>query len=504
MDEPAAEPASLPVRYFWWGALGLYALPVAKIWQLTHDGEMMLAHLALGFMAWHWLQQQATARSPGSSVSASFAGLFLLTSATWMFTWLHVEDFWLLRTSLFAEALGLVLLLWGWSGPWRSWRLIGAAAFWVVFPPGQLGYHDPPPWLCDLTASCGGAILKATGAHPTIAGNVITLPRGAVSVAGTCTAVPLLAQMFLLLGPAVLLMRVNWRRALVIAVWVALAGFLVSVLRVAWLAQIVTDKARFDYWHGHDGGSWFTAPVMLLLAYLVDRLRPTAVAPKVDLVQGQVVTIAGIGVLAAIAGLITLMTPGVKIPAAREWPRELAGLRLVRTEEVPEAVLNLNEIEHPFAWTRRAVYWEPRTGTRVSVTVGYSPCLLTSEPQRVAMHCPWFEGWDIEHGWQARRVNAGSVAEHAQEASLDWAIIAPPDSHPMGDPVEWQAWTNRRTGRIADMLPWLAGRVPLRDKRAYWLALRWSGPSGKGAETLDAMLSAWKSDGFQASTSIQP
>ena len=59
MEEPAEEKFSLPVRCFWLGLIGLWSLPLAKIWQLTHDGETLLAHGALGGLMVFWMRRTA-------------------------------------------------------------------------------------------------------------------------------------------------------------------------------------------------------------------------------------------------------------------------------------------------------------------------------------------------------------------------------------------------------------------------------------------------------------
>lgn len=188
------------------------------------------------------------------------------------------------------EGLGLALL----CAPPRRLRPFSASLLILaLFMPAVLirKFYDlyPEAPLSHLTALATGIGIQALGIPADVQGRVVSLPHGAVEVAGTCSGrdlmvmVLLVAIVFLLAFPLV-----RWRDRLLVLLAAVPLAMVSNVIRISLLALIVGfqvphQQVLFDFFHKDTGSLVFSVIAVALLArlylLLIDRQLAAASPP---------------------------------------------------------------------------------------------------------------------------------------------------------------------------------------------------------------------------------
>lgn len=492
---PAREGDFVPIGAgrCWLAGTALFALPLAQWWRLTEDADAVVAFTALVVAFGWWVARALQSHAPRTTVTAALAGLGLLAFGTWLLAWVHVEDFWVLRWSWCVLAVAATLVLWGWSGPLRALRPLLAFVVWAVLPPGALPFVESPGWLCEATATVAGwgLWLQHDGAY--VHGATIHLPTGSVLVGGGCTVVPLWVSLAHLFVPAWLIFQLAWRRALLVIAAAGAFAAVLSIVRVMIMAMVVADPVRFHYWHGPTGASWFTAAGMLAMAWLIDRAMRDGEARSEPILaaRGQVWTLGGIigvSVVAAALGFLrgeeTFAPSEAAAPGVPHFTLTFAGGR-----QFPR--WRLAHARFGFAWERRAKYDAALSGEKLEVRLCYAPRLLTGDPVAAALPYGWLPhtpgaGWE-----EVSAGEIGPVRELASRGRCTWIATLPVGERLVANEAQWQALGAARLRQPATWLRWLAGRAPLRDKRAHWIEVTWAGPGAPPLEEMRAAVASW-------------
>lgn len=177
------------------------------------------------------------------------------------------------------EGLGLALLC---VPPRRLRPFAASLLILALFMPAVLmrKFYDlyPEAPLSHLTALATGIGIQALGIPADVQGRLVTLPHGAVEVAGPCSGrdlmvmVILVAVVFLLAFP---LQR--WRDRLLVLLAAVPLAMVSNVIRISLLALIVGfqvphQQALFDFFHEDMGSLLFSVVAVALLAKLYLRL----------------------------------------------------------------------------------------------------------------------------------------------------------------------------------------------------------------------------------------
>lgn len=250
--------------------LGLVGLHLALIIQMTgNPDQLVLSGLFWGAIAvpvhHHWPDRLPRSRPLLLLGLGLICGLIVKS--------LQLEDgetAFVRLFPLFAWA-GWFALVQGWRWlPWgKSWALVLA----LSVPPRAL------PLLLETILGeqirTATAVIAAFGLHylgfdVVHQTSLIQLPDGTVNVEFACTGAALLG---LLLQVSVLLAVVTEDRALGqtlgrLVGWSVAIAALLSVVRVAIMAVVVSDAAAFQFWHGASGGQIFTLIALAGLGYL--------------------------------------------------------------------------------------------------------------------------------------------------------------------------------------------------------------------------------------------
>ncbi|MEA5452420.1 archaeosortase/exosortase family protein [Leptolyngbya sp. CCNP1308] len=171
---------------------------------------------------------------------------------------------------LFAWA-GWFTLVQGWR--WLPWRQSWALVLALSVPPRAM------PLLLETildaqirtaTAAIAAFVLHYVGFDVVQQNSLIQLPGGTVDVEFACTGAALLG---LLLQVSVLLTVATGGQHLGhtlgrLAGWSIAIAALLSAIRVAIMAAVVSNAAAFQFWHGASGGQIFTLIALAGLGYL--------------------------------------------------------------------------------------------------------------------------------------------------------------------------------------------------------------------------------------------
>ena len=246
--------------------LGLVGLHLELIGQVTgNPDQFVLSGLFWGAIAvqvhHHWPARLPRSR-PFLLLGAALIGGLILRS------W-HLgegESAFVRLFPLFAWA-GWFSMVQGWRWlPWgQSWALVLA----LSVPPRALPLlleTIAGGQICNATAAIAAFGLHYLGFDVVHQNSLIQLPEGIVNVEFACTGVPLLG---LLLQVSVLLAVVTQGQTVGRLVgWSVAIAALLSVVRVAIMAVVVSDPTAFQFWHGSSGGQIFTLIALAGLGYL--------------------------------------------------------------------------------------------------------------------------------------------------------------------------------------------------------------------------------------------
>lgn len=235
----------------------------------------------LNLMVWFGcliaLEDQLPALWPRPSRLSLLAGGGLLGVILWRGSWItSVHDRF---TYLLLPLLLVGLALLNQSG--RRLRLFLVPLLITLLFPLGLRLLTLADHLQGITTMLSWLILAGLGFNPLISGNQISLPTGAVSIAGYCTGVD---QLAICLVVAVIFLLVfplrRWPHQLLALVAAAAAALAVNAVRIAILALLVAVPERggmtaFEFLHDSYGGLVFSLIAVGIFGWfytlLVDR-----------------------------------------------------------------------------------------------------------------------------------------------------------------------------------------------------------------------------------------
>jgi exosortase/archaeosortase family protein len=259
-------PRTLLLTGLW--LVGLHLLLVIKV--TGHLDQWVLSALFWGVIIAQ-INQHLPRQLPRSRSATGLGTLIicLLMLKTW-----HLYD-----TETAVVRLFPLVAFVGWSLMVRGWRLVPWWQVWALV----ITLSIPPRTLPLVLESTMGeasqvttAAMAAFGLHylgfeVVQQGSLIQLAGGTVDVEFACTGVALLA---LLLQVSVLIAAItHWRRFGKLAGWSLLIATLLSVIRVAIMAAVVSHDAMFQFWHGPNGGH--SLPCWLWLSSAMGARRKT-------------------------------------------------------------------------------------------------------------------------------------------------------------------------------------------------------------------------------------
>ena len=478
------------------------ALPLARLWQLAPEIGSDLALTTAAIFAgvawhlWHCLQEAPASRPRGAPLAVI---VLLLALGGWQLAWVGVEDFWFCRLGLVAWIVGWVGLLWGWAGLVWGWRPIAALGLWALALNGRLSPESASleAWVAERTADVSGWLLWQGGNVVAVQEAKLLMADARVEIGAPCTGLPLAFLLLPLLAIATLLLRLRWAAAALVAIAVVCASFVIGVIRVSILALMAGNPARFEYWHGDNGGAWFTAAGILALMWFLLQVHPGHPAtPRtaVHVPRGTwLFALAPLALGAGLAGSVAAARSAPARPAPGDFNAMVPGFHIVADHASLGAgsAPAVNRIE----WMRKVIYESAQTGAQFEVQLAYLPVAVAGDPAALA-GAPNFNPSPAPDG--------GEVLAGVQAGRPAWFAFIPPGEVSLASDQARLARDRRAWHQPARWWNWWAHRQPMRDKRAYWLALRWNGDSAEGQREPARMFARWSAQVRGLSTERQP
>jgi exosortase/archaeosortase family protein len=503
----AGSAVNRPLRVLIASTAALAAVPVvwAALFSTSTDLAVITA-LVFGGAAWHLWRQVPARPSAATGTVAAWLGLAAMTS---QLSWTGIEGIWFWRGALIAWAVACTTL---WGGARRGWRVIMAFAITATW----LGGTHPAiaasigSWSARRTAIGAGWLLWQAGCDVTVRGASIQTPTALVEVGEPCTGLPLACLLLGLLAVAALLLRLRWTALLRLVPIVIVSAFMIGVVRVALLTLVASDKARFNYWHGPHGGSWFSAAAILLLAWQLSREvhrhpgphRPagrTTTDIPVGWRHAAWPIAAGLG-CSAILALTIRSTPAASNPTAPALPHlTLTSDRVTPHDVAATETDRATTVEH-------AVYGASTADASIEVTLARVPVLFTGDPRILAANedpAAVFGPWTLHREETGREV---WVSHRGRQTA--WLAVITPDGDTIARHEDWVRHCRAAFRQPSSWIAWLAHRRPLPDKSAAWLLVCGEVPSAADATRVEnnvaLVFEAWRRHAFAVAGNTRP
>lgn len=230
---------------------------------------------ALGWWLWN---KRASLRLGGGNVSTLIGSILLIVISLKGLTLFPMEMSFYLRVFPLLIGVSLALLASGWRNIAQYGRGFAIACLFLI---PEVSLAEPLDQLFNVSlgaAKLAAFLLWYLGFDVMRQGAIIYLPNGAIEVYTGCSGLNVMLlllrlSLILLLG-GVLPRSRQWMPfagAIVIA-------FVVSSVRVAVMAIVVSDPPAFEYWHGPQGGELFSTVAILLYGLFCQSL----LSAKVD------------------------------------------------------------------------------------------------------------------------------------------------------------------------------------------------------------------------------
>lgn len=248
-------------------------------WRVEQNFNQWFLELTLyGSILWH-LYQKRYDLTLVSVFPANFIGccLIIIPYLNANFSVQEISIFWYFLPLI--TSVGFALLASGFQGikQFRQYLVITAIFPLVEILVKLLGMLIK---ITVISAKFTSFLLWYLGFDSTTQGTLVSVNNGTIDVLSECTAIPLLilllkvSFLLIILFPSLLK---NIYLPFIISV--VISGVF-SVIRLAIIALVVTDKPAFNYWHGSQGGDIFALLSFLLFGLIILLLSPNHQIPS--------------------------------------------------------------------------------------------------------------------------------------------------------------------------------------------------------------------------------
>lgn len=280
-----------PVKLLQNSKLGLFGIAASLSvfhltlsWRLTSNSDKLIIDFLFWVVLLYLLWRRRHTLSLESGVFSSFFGLTLI-----VFVLLKsISVFWFetsfLKLAPILLTVGLGLLASGVKGL-KQYSQELMLVLLVCLPEGLLSQVIEDTFkISELTAKFAVFLLWYLGFAVSRQGANIILPNDYVFVDPGCTGV---STALLLIKFSIIFMVIfskNFLKKILLPVISIFIAFLVSGIRVALMAVVVSNQAAFNYWHGSEGDQIFSTTAILLFGLFCRYLlQPELINQKVEL-----------------------------------------------------------------------------------------------------------------------------------------------------------------------------------------------------------------------------
>lgn len=249
-------------------AIGLSMLHLLLTWRVVGNiDRLIISALFWGaILCLLWRKQDNINLESG--IFSSFFGLLLMALVLVK----SISLFWFessfLKILPLIAALGLGLLASGTKGLKQYWRELLLVLLLCIPESFLVQIIDKLFNITTLTAQFAVFILWYLGFEVTRQGASVILPHDSVWVAPHCTGISTALLLLKLSVVLILMSPTDWSKKVLVSVSSVFMTFVVSGIRVALIASVVSNQEAFNYWHGAEGNQIFSTISILLFGLL--------------------------------------------------------------------------------------------------------------------------------------------------------------------------------------------------------------------------------------------
>ncbi|WP_196803267.1 cyanoexosortase A system-associated protein [Dolichospermum circinale] len=330
------------------------AINLTLYWRVEQNFNQWFLELTLyGSILWH-LYQQRYDLTLVSVFPANFIGccLIIIPYLNANFSIQEISIFWYFLPLI--TSVGFALLASGFQGIKQFRRYL---VITTIFP------------LVEILVKLLGMLIKITvisakftsfllwylGFDSTTQGTLVYVNNGIIDVLSECTAIPLLILLLKVSFLLIILFPSFLKNIYLPFILSVVISGVFSVIRLAIIALVVTDKPAFNYWHGSQGGDIFALLSFLLFGITILFLSPNHQIPsslsKVTFHKSQPLSysnlIIGISLIIILSNFSLHTSAGLSKATIYHFPQQipLPGWQLTASEPVSVSQKQNKEIE---------------------------------------------------------------------------------------------------------------------------------------------------------------
>ena len=249
-------------------AIGLSVLHLLLTWRVVGDIDRLIVSALFWGAALCLLWRKQDDVNLESGIFSSFFGLLLMTLVLIK----SISLFWFessfLKILPLMAAIGLGLLASGIKGLKQYWRELSLVVLLCIPESLLVETINQIFNITTLTAQFAVFILWYLGFEVTRQGAHVILPHNSVWVAPHYTGISTALLLLKLSVVLILMSPTDWSKKVLVSVSSVFMTFVVSGIRVALIATVVSNQEAFNYWHGAEGNQIFSTISILLFGLL--------------------------------------------------------------------------------------------------------------------------------------------------------------------------------------------------------------------------------------------
>jgi cyanoexosortase A len=252
-------------------ATALYVIWLDRLLEST-DSNLVMITIMLGCMLLYSLWQRRGEIKLESGMAATVVGIGLISLVlikSFTLFWFEYEFFKLVPLLLF---FGIALIASGFKGLIQYWRELVIVC--VISLPLSIIEILIDRYLkfSVITTKFSAFLMWYFGINLETKGTLIVLSDGAVNVFPACTGLSVMLLMLMISVGLMLVFPLELKRKLYLLGLSLGIGFFMGVIRVAWLALVVSDRPAFEYWHGAEGAGIFSTTTVVVFGILCQKI----------------------------------------------------------------------------------------------------------------------------------------------------------------------------------------------------------------------------------------
>ncbi|MDB9489082.1 cyanoexosortase A system-associated protein [Dolichospermum circinale CS-534/05] len=363
------------------------AINLTLYWRVEQNFNQWFLELTLyGSILWH-LYQQRYDLTLVSVFPANFIGccLIIIPYLNANFSVQEISIFWYFLPLI--TSVGFALLASGFQGikQFRRYLVITAIFPLVEILVKLLGMLIK---ITVISAKFTSFLLWYLGFDSTTQGTLVYVNNGIIDVLSECTAIPLLILLLKVSFLLIILFPSFLKNIYLPFILSVVISGVFSVIRLAIIALVVTDKPAFNYWHGSQGGDIFALLSFLLFGIIILFLSPNHQIPsslsKVTSHKSQPLScsnlIIGISLIIILSNFSLHTSAGLSKATVYHFPQQipLPGWQLTASEPVSVSQKQNKEIEadNKQEILSGQIYHYQSSGQSLTVNLYYIPSSL--------------------------------------------------------------------------------------------------------------------------------